>query len=121
MITPKPKQAIRQVKIISDDERLRIEDYLRGAVYAWCNNNKTKWFSARDFLGGDNYFWQGTPMIVLYEKHLGLKKVHKDAAKDAAKDAGWLLKKVIYEDKRNFNTKVERVRKYQWDGIKDKI
>lgn len=120
MITP--KSAVRNVNGIDKIEKQRIEDYLRGAVYSWCNNNKTNWFSAREFLGGDNYFWQGTPLIVLYEKHKKLGKVHEKAAKDAGKDAGWFLKKVIDTDKRNFNTKVEqRIRKYQWDGKKDKI
>lgn len=112
----------RDVKGISETDKLRIKDYLRGAVYSWCNNNKKNWFSARDFLGGDNYFWQGTPLLVLYEKHQKLGKVWDKCVKDAGKDAGWLLKKVIDEDKRSFETKTEeRIRKYSWNGVKDKI
>jgi hypothetical protein len=35
----------------------------------------------------------------------------------AGKDAGWLLKKVIYNDKRSFQTKKEgMVRQYRWNG-----
>lgn len=114
------KSLNRDVKGIKEDDKLRIKDYLRGAIYSWCNNNKKKWFSARDFLGGDNYYWQGTPLIVLFEKHKGLGKNDQKSIKDAGKDAGWLLKKVISEDKRTFDTKTEqRIRKYSWNGAKD--
>lgn len=46
-----------------------------------------------------------------------LNKDVEDAVKDAAKDSGWLLKKVIINDKRKFYTKKEGlVRQYKWDG-----
>jgi hypothetical protein len=114
------KSEIREVNGISKEEKQRIIDFLHGAVYSWCNNNKDTWFSARDFLGRDNYFWQGTPMIVLYEKHQASGKKWEDSFKQAGKEAGWLLKKVIGADKRNFETKkIEQIRKYRWTGEKD--
>ena len=40
--------------------------FLQGAVYCWCKNRKNEWFAARDLLGGDNYYWQGTPPSCRY-------------------------------------------------------
>lgn len=66
--------------------------------------------------GGDNFFWEGTPLYELYLKHERMGK-EEQAVGDAAKDAGWLLKKVIHKDKRLFDSKKEGlVRHYKWDG-----
>jgi len=101
---------VREVRNITNDEKQRIEDFLQGAVYSWCKNNDT-WFALRDLMGGDNFHWQGTPLIALYEKH----KAKKNATELAGKDAGWILKKVINNDKRLFDTKKEAMtRKYKW-------
>ena len=100
---------IRDVHGISDEQKQRIRDFLQGAVYSWCKNRKDEWFAARDLLGGDNYFWQNTPMFDLYEKSQDVEQ--------AGKDAGWLLKQVINDDKRSFETKKEGlVRQYRWNG-----
>ncbi|PZR03223.1 MAG: hypothetical protein DI539_26520 [Flavobacterium psychrophilum] len=103
------KSEIRDVHGISDEKKQRIRDFLQGAVYSWCKNRKDEWFAARDLLGGDNYFWQNTPMFALYEKSQDVEQ--------AGKDAGWLLKQVINDDKRSFETKKEGlVRQYRWNG-----
>lgn len=100
---------IREVNGMSEEQKERILDFLQGAVYCWCKNRKDEWFSARDLIGGENYYWQGTPMYALYEKT-------KDE-NQAGIDAGWLLKKVIKADKRHFDTKKDGwVRQYRWDG-----
>ncbi|OAV65547.1 hypothetical protein Barb6XT_02367 [Bacteroidales bacterium Barb6XT] len=111
---------IREVYGISDEEREKIMAFLQGAVYCWCKNNESEWFSARDFLGGSNFYWEGTPMYALYQKHEELGK-GDDSIKAAGIDAGWLLKKVIIEDKRTFITKKEDlIRKYSWtDDIEE--
>ena len=102
---------IREVYEITDREREKIMDYLQGAVYCWCKNKPNEWFSLRDFMGGENYYWEGTPLIALYNKHSS----KTTAVKDAGKDGGWLLKKVIHRDERKFETKVESlVRQYKW-------
>lgn len=98
------KSKIREVKGISQSEKQRIMDYLQGAVYCWCKNHQKEWFSARDFLSAQNYNWQGTPMQVLYQKHIEKGKDSDDSVKGAGKDAGWILKKVIDQDKRSFET-----------------
>ena len=67
----------------------------------------------RDLMGGDNYYWEGTPLIVLYRKY---ENTADDPVKQAGQDSGWLLKKVISEDNRVFNTtrSDEQIRKYLW-------
>lgn len=106
---------VRGVTGISQDKKQRIIDFLQGAVYSWCKNRKDEWFSMRDLMGGDNYYWEGTPLLVLYSKHENKGKQWELAVKDAGKDSGWLLKKVIVDDKRTFDTKKEElIRKYCW-------
>lgn len=60
---------IREVTGIQDDDKQAIINFLQGAVYCWCKNRKNEWFSMRDLMGGDNFFWEDTPLMVLYEKH----------------------------------------------------
>jgi len=104
------KSEIREVNGISKEQKQRITDFLQGAIYCWCKNRKNEWFAARDLLGGDNYYWEKTPMFALYEKSKNIEQ--------AGKDAGWLLKKVINNDKRSFNTRKNGlVRQYRWDGL----
>lgn len=106
---------IRNVYGITDIETKRIIDFLQGSVYCWCKNQPEKWFSMRDLMGGDNYYWQGTPLLVLYQKHENMGKEWQSAVAGAGKDSGWLLKRVIHDDKRKFETKKdELIRKYHW-------
>lgn len=102
---------IRDVHGITDEEKSRIRDFLQGAVYCWCKNRPDEWFSLRDLMGGENYYWQGTPLITLYEKH----EDAVDAVQRAGRDGGWLLKRVIDNNSRKFKTKKEElIRKYSW-------
>lgn len=104
---------VRKVSRISPEEERDIMNFLQGAVYCWCKNRKDEWFSLRDLMGGENYYWDNTPMYKLWKKHEKLGK--DDSVQDAGKDAGWILKKVIKEDKRKFETKEEdMIRKYRW-------
>lgn len=107
-----PQSEIRDVTGITEEEKLRIRDFLQGQVYAWCNATPDEWFSARGLLGFD---WSGTPMIVLFEKHIRQGKTQKQAIDAAGKDAGWLLKSVIDCDRRLFETKgANLIRNYRW-------
>ena len=63
----------------------------------------------RDFMRGSNFYWEGTPLMAVYEKYKDIKA--------AGQDAGRLLKKVIERDKRHLETKTEElIRKYKWVG-----
>ena len=91
--------------------------FLQGAVYCWCKNRKDEWFAARDLLGGDNYYWQGTPLIPLYDYYLnGDEENHDYAVDEAGKAAGRLLKEVLINDKRTFETEEGYTRRYRWTG-----
>lgn len=108
---------IRSVSGITDIEKEKIFDFLQGAVYCWCKNRKDEWFSLRDLMGGDNYDWDGTPLLPLYNKHINKGKASEEAIRDTGKDCGWILKRVINKDKRTFETKKEDlIRKYRWVG-----
>ena len=109
-----PESEVREVSEITAAQKLRIYDFLQGAVYCWCKNRPNEWFSIKDLLGGDNFDWNGTPLIVLYEKHENKGKPYDEAVADAGKDAGWIAKKVIDDDSRTFETRKGYVRSYKW-------
>ncbi len=110
---------IREVHEISPEEKKAILNFLQGAVYCWCKNRPDEWFGLRDLMGGENYYWQGTPLFVLFEKQTKKGKAGDKAVSAAARDGGWLLKKVIHSDIREFDTKIEElIRKYRWVGDK---
>ncbi|ADJ28768.1 hypothetical protein [Nitrosococcus watsonii] len=103
---------LRSVTGITEEQKMNIVNFLQGAVYCWCKNRKDEWFSLRDLMGEDNYYWEGTPLLPLYIKHEG---ANDDPVKEAGKDAGWLLKEVVANDKRVFDTKKESlIRHYRW-------
>lgn len=65
-------------------------------------------------MGGDNFDWNGTPLIVLYQKHISRGKIYAKAVTAAGIDAGWIAKKVMNDDTRKFETKAGYVRSYKW-------
>ncbi|MGD0037570.1 MAG: hypothetical protein ABSC53_09790 [Bacteroidota bacterium] len=110
-----PPSQLREVYGITENEKDRIRNFLQGAVYCWCKNRKDEWFSLRDLMGGKNYYWEGTPLVVLYEKQERAGVPNQSAIEQAGKEAGWLLKRVISDDLRRFETQEEElVRKYRW-------
>lgn len=98
------------------DEAL-ILSFLQGAVYAWCDAHGTEAFAARDFVGDKNFYWQGTPLIVLFNHYYTHNQNGNYAVKQAGRALGHLLKRVIVDDKRTYTTHIaKRVRHYKWDG-----
>jgi len=110
----------RAVYGITDKQKQDIYCFLQGSVYCWCKNRKNEPFAARDLLGGDNYYWQDTPMIALFDYYRAGNDANNDYAFDeAAKAAGRLLYELLYGDKREFETWVEYTRMYRWTGRED--
>jgi len=94
-----------------------IKYFLQGAVYCWIKNRKDEVFAARDLMGGENFEWEGTPLYCLYEKHINKGKDIESAIDEAGKDLGWILKSVLDEDKRSFETYDKGMTKgYKWIG-----
>ncbi|MCG2417777.1 hypothetical protein K8089_02000 [Aequorivita sp. F47161] len=109
-----PPSEIREVKGITPQQKQRIYDFLQGGIYCWCKNRSDEWFAIRDLLGGENFDWTNTPLIVLFNKHKNKGKSDDDAITDAGKDAGWIAKKVLDDDARNFETRDDFARSYRW-------
>ncbi|MBX7212048.1 MAG: hypothetical protein K1X78_27325 [Verrucomicrobiaceae bacterium] len=112
-----PESQLRQVNGLEPEQTTAILSYLQGAVYSWVKNRSGEWFAARDLVGGENFEWMGTPLYPLFEKHSDLGKSEEDAIADAAKDVGWLLKRVLAEDKRHFEVgRSGLTAAYRWLG-----
>jgi len=86
------------IRGVSEADIQRMLDFIFGAVRAICADREGTQFAARDFLGGTNYFWQGTPMEVLFEKYIAEGYSTDAAIEEAGKSAGHLLKRVLIED-----------------------
>ena len=104
----------RNISSLNDSEKQRAKDFLQGLVYCWCKNQPDKKFAARDLVGGENEDWNKTPLQRVYDCHLDNNKSEEDAYKQAAIDVGWLLKRVLHDDKRVFEQIDERVNSYKW-------
>ena len=108
---------LRQSFGIPDDKLKCIKAFIQGSVYCWIKNRKDEIFAARDLMGGENFYWEGTPLMALYEKHIALGKSSKDSVAEAGKDFGWILKLVLHEDKRIFESyDIDIVKGYKWNG-----
>ena len=105
---------IRKVHGVEDADLHKIKAFLQGAVYSWCITCKDQWFCARDFIGGDNYYWEHYPLGVLYFRHIDAGHDHDYAFDQAAKDAGKILKSGLKEDSRVFETEGGYTRRYRW-------
>jgi hypothetical protein len=106
----------RDVHGFSSIEIGRMLDYLLGAVHVWCCDRHGEWFAARDLLGGANYYWQGTPLMRLYEYYYKQSDGDEDySVAQAGRAAGNLLKRVLIEDeKRCYETRQGYTREYRW-------
>lgn len=111
-------ETIKGVNGISQHQKDLIKAYLQGAVYCWCNSERRNdTFYARDFLGGANYFWEDTPVEVLYRHYMDASDQNHDYAfTEAAKAAGRLLKAVLHDDKRIFEVYDGFTKGYRWIG-----
>lgn len=102
---------------ISESELNLIKAYLQGSVYSWIKNREGEIFAARDLVGGQNFDWDGTPLYCLFQKHKDAGKDDDSAVAEAGKDLGWILKTVLSEDKRTFETHEKGLTKgYRWVG-----
>ena len=116
-MTLSQKSDLRDVSGISDVEKELVKAFMQGAVYCWVKNRRDEQFAVRDLMGGENFDWNGTPLQVLYNKHIKLGKDDESAIKAAAIDLGWIVKGLLDADKRTFMVVKEGlVNQYRWDG-----
>lgn len=108
----------REVWCVEEPEKQRMRDYLLGDVQAWCRDRHGEWFAARDLLGGANYYWQGTPLMLLYEYYLEHSDGDEEyAVREARRAVGNLLKSILIEaPKRSYETRQGYTREYRWVG-----
>jgi hypothetical protein len=107
---------IRNVNNLTETQRQQIFEFLLSKINSRLSTNPKDWFRVLDLVGKENSNWNDTPLHVLYDKYFVKNKNDKDAFKNAAKDCGWLLKKLIQKDNREFVTKKERTRCYKLVG-----
>ncbi len=112
-----PLTELREVQGISESDKIAIKNFMQGAIYCWAKNRRSEPFAVRDLMGGENFSWEGTPLQVLYDRHITHGKSNDRAIESAAQDLGWLVKSVLAADKRTFEAaKDGLVSSYRWVG-----
>lgn len=104
-------QAVR--KLLSAEDLQSIKNFLRKEIDSWCKTNKGEWFYAHNLVGGD---WEYNDLRVLYYRYRESGKSHDYAFSQAARDVGKILKQVLVEDSRTFETKGGYKRCYRLKG-----
>lgn len=103
--TPNKTPRVFAVRNLPSAEEKQIHQYLSVLVDACCQNSAGSWFGLRDLMGGANKDWSGTPLQVLYERHVTPGADPRYAYSRAAVDGGRLLKQVLDGDQREFESK----------------
>lgn len=111
---------------LDEHQRALILAYLQGMVNMWITINGTKIFAVRDFVGGQNYYWGGTPLISIWNDcqatakqkypNADQEEIDKIAHAQSAIAAGHFLKRVLIESKHNFTENKGVVKNYAWQG-----
>jgi len=101
---------------LTDTQREEITEFLQDAVDAFCNENHGEWFWARTLVGGENGNWRGTPLAVLFRNRFQVVHDHDAAHQQAGIDVGWILKRVLEDDRRTFKTNQSYGRRYRLVG-----
>ncbi|MCR5049813.1 MAG: hypothetical protein K6A36_01880 [Paludibacteraceae bacterium] len=93
------KQRIFRVHGVDRAHQEEIRVYLREKLDAWCASRKRgDGFSVREWLGGAERNWNGTPMQELYNYYRRKNRGDVYAYREAGKAAGRILKAVIDSD-----------------------
>ncbi|MEN6620307.1 MAG: hypothetical protein ABFD50_01995 [Smithella sp.] len=101
-MTIRPESELREPSDLLDSHRELIRAFMQGAIYCWVKNRPRESFAVRDLVGGLNNNWNGTPLQVLYDRHINTGKNADEAFEAAAKDLGWIVKTLLSEDRRVF-------------------
>lgn len=108
-------RGINNVDSMPTTEENNIISYLQGSVYTWCNNHPNEWFNARNFAADENKDWSNTPLIYLYTRRINSGMSEEDARRQAKFDLGNILKSVVHNDVRFYETKsINGLRNYRW-------
>jgi hypothetical protein len=102
LTTLRPESELREPSGIDRTDRELIRAFMQGAVYSWVKNRPGEWFAVRDLVGGLNNDWNGTPLQVLFDRHVDTGKNDEQAFDAAAIDLGWIVKTLLSEDRRIF-------------------
>lgn len=120
-------QPARNINSLPEFGPAEARAFIQGAVYCWCKNKPDDVFAVRDLFGGENTDWGGTPLQEIYghwsslyrgqHPELSDDELHEKAADQAAIDVGWLMKSVLQNDRREFESSdVGKAKGYKWVG-----
>ena len=120
-------QPANAISSLPESDLPKARAFIQGAVYCWCKNKPGEVFAVRDLFGRENTDWGGTPLQTIYDHwsssyreqnpELSDDELHEKAADQAAKDVGWLVKSVLQNDRREFESSDAGMAKgYKWVG-----
>lgn len=98
MIINSNKRIIKISAKVSENDLELMKIYILGAVHGFTAAADSKSFKVRDLFGYENRDWYKTPIQEIYEFYLK-SSPHEEAADKAGKDVGKLLRRVLTDDK----------------------
>ena len=98
MIINGRKRTVKISAAVNEKDIEHMKIYILGAVHGFTAAAGNKSFTVRDIFGKGNRNWSGTPIQEIYECYIKVLP-HKEAAEKAAQDVGKLLRKVLTDDK----------------------
>jgi len=84
---------------LTDRQVSKILEYLRDEVYYWCRRHPGDAFSVHQLFGGEKGDWNGTPLQDCYYHR---EETSSDPVKAAGVDCGFLLRRMLQDDKRTY-------------------
>ena len=78
------------------------KNYLLGAINCFIRQKKSDWFKAKDIILGN---WNGTPLQQIYDFFISNGLSEEESWKKAGMCLGQILKKVIFDNSRTFETR----------------
>ena len=92
----------RNVNSVTENQKKEVKEFLACLVRIWCLTTPEKSFTCSELL--NNADWEKKPLCYMYDYYKKQGESDEEAKNHDSVDIGWLLKEVISEMPRKFET-----------------
>lgn len=95
----------RNINSVTESQKKEVKEFLACLVRIWCLTTPEKSFTCAELLKIlNNADWQKKPLCYMYDYYKNKDESDEEAKNHDSVDIGWLLKEVISEMPRKFET-----------------
>ena len=102
----------RNVNSVTESQKKEVKEFLEWLVRIWCLTTPEKSFICSELL--NNVDWQKQLLCYMYDYYKNQGESDEEAKNHDSVDIGWLLKEVISEMPRKFETDSSYRKKYTY-------